>query len=82
MLIILSPSKTIDNNGKSTTLQSQPSFIEDSKILVDNIKIRNISRLFELMGISPKLVHQTYDRYQFWESEHNLSNSKTGNSII
>lgn len=77
MLIILSPSKTIDTNTTSNFKTfSLPHYINESKILVDTIKKLNTSQLSKLMSISPKLAQQTFDRFQFWNKSHVLSNSK------
>ncbi len=77
MLIILSPSKTIDTTSKvSSTLYSQPCFLKESSEIVSAIKKLNTSKLSKLMSVSPKLSQLNYDRYQLWNKSHTLSNSK------
>jgi len=77
MLIILSPSKTIDTTTASNFQTfSLPHYINESKILVNTIKKLNTTQLSKLMSISPKLAQQTYDRFQFWNKSHELFNSK------
>lgn len=76
MLILLSPSKTIDTGHDSFQMNTQPLFIKESSKLVNKIKKLNTGELSKLMSISPKLAQQTYDRFQFWNKEHNSQNSK------
>jgi len=77
MLIILSPSKTINtNNTISTSTFTQPYFINRSAKIVSKIKKLIPSDLSNLMNISPKLSQLNFDRFQHWNSIHNLSNSK------
>ncbi len=77
MQIVLSPSKTIDQTTISTNLEfSVPRYINKSEVLVKKLKQLNIISLQKLMNISPKLAQLTFDRYQFWNIKHNLSNSK------
>ena len=76
MLIILSPSKTIDTSTVSTSLYSQPCFINESSKLVSVIKKLNTSELSKLMSVSSKLSQLNYDRFQLWNKSHSLANSK------
>ncbi len=77
MKIIISPAKSLDFENKATTsLHSQPCFLEQSGKL--NKKLRTISRkkLGELMSISPALASLNYDRNQEWQPPFNLGNAK------
>ena len=77
MLIILSPSKTIDTTSKvSSPLYSEPCFIKEGSELVSVIKELNTCVLSKLMSVSSKLSQLNYDRYQMWNKSHNLTNSK------
>lgn len=77
MLLILSPSKTIDtNNSVSTNKFTQPCFLDSSTRIISKIKKITTSQLSSLMSISPKLSQLNYDRFQHWNLSHNLSNSK------
>ncbi len=75
MLIILSPSKTIDISKKTNSLFTKPRFLKESSRIVSKIKKLNTSELSKLMNISPKLAQQTFDKYQFWNNNHTLLNS-------
>jgi hypothetical protein len=77
MKIIISPAKSLDfENKATTTLHTQPSFLERSQKL--NKKLRTLSRkkIGELMGISPALSDLNYERNQNWQPPFNLDNAK------
>ncbi|MBA6156959.1 peroxide stress protein YaaA [Tenacibaculum sp. S7007] len=77
MKIIISPAKSLDFENKATTsLYTQPRFIEQSVKL--NKKLKTISRkkLSELMKISNDLAVLNYDRNQSWQPDFNLDNAK------
>ncbi len=77
MLILLSPSKTIDTTTKvSNCVFTQPSFISESSNIVSVVKNLDVNELSNLMSISPKLSELNYDRFQFWNSIHSKTNSK------
>lgn len=76
MLIILSPSKTIDFDKASSKLCSQPRYLNHSSKIITSLKKYNTRELSELMSISSKLSQLNFDRYQHWNKDHNLSNSK------
>jgi len=77
MLILLSPSKTIDTVTKVSCKNfTQPFSIADSNNLVRILKTLSTNELSRLMSISPKLSQLNYDRFQHWNISHNLSNSK------
>lgn len=76
MQIILSPSKTISISDKRDGLQSTtPAFIKKAGVIVGKLKKFDTKQLASLMATSQKLSELTYDRYQFWNIEHNISNS-------
>ncbi len=69
MLILLSPSKTIESEGQFPTIRySTPEFIEEAKSIAE--KIRQLSRidLADLMSLSDKLSGTNYDYYQRWNT--------------
>ncbi len=76
MLIILSPSKTIDTGNTTLNKYSQPHYIEESSKIISSLKKYSTQELAKLMSISPKLSQLNYDRFQHWNKDHNLSNSK------
>jgi len=77
MKIIISPAKSLDfENKASTTLHTQPAFLEQSQKL--NKKLRTLSRkkIGEFMAISPALAELNYERNQNWQPPFNLENAK------
>jgi len=76
MLIILSPSKTLDFKTASTTaLNSQPLFPKEAAELVRHLKKLSLSQLEELMRISTKLALLNQRRFILWRPEFNAGNS-------
>ena len=77
MLILLSPSKTLDFESPSMSCDcTVPEFISLSKDLIAGLSKLNTSEVSELMGISPKLAQLNYDRFEAWNAKHEKSNSK------
>ncbi len=77
MKIIISPAKSLDFENKATTsLYTQPRFLEQSVKL--NKKLKTISRkkLSELMKISNDLAVLNYDRNQSWQPDFTIDNAK------
>ncbi|MFY0603535.1 MAG: peroxide stress protein YaaA [Flavobacteriaceae bacterium] len=77
MKIIISPAKSLDFESKATTtLHTQPHFLEQSQRL--NKKLRTLSRkkIADLMSISPALAELNYERNQNWQPPFNLENAK------
>ena len=65
MKIIISPAKSLDFESKATTsLYTQPSFLEDSVKLNKKLKSLSRNKLGDLMKISPALAALNYDRNQ------------------
>lgn len=77
MITIISPSKTINQStGLTFEKSNTPIYIEEASKLTKLIKQMSISELASLMVISDKLSEATFDKYQYWTSLHNISNSK------
>jgi cytoplasmic iron level regulating protein YaaA (DUF328/UPF0246 family) len=77
MLILLSPSKTLDFASPSVTAKcTQPEFGADSAELVAKLSGMSKSQLAKLMDISPKLTEANLERYRAWTPEFTVKNSK------
>ena len=77
MKIIISPAKSLDFETKaSTSLYSNPKFLEDSEKLNKKLKSISRKRLGELMRISPALASLNYERNQEWVPEYTLETGK------
>lgn len=67
MLIVISPAKTLDTSSEiKTKISSEPEFLEQTEQLVSVLKKKNAKAISKLMGISPKLGHLNYERFQGW----------------
>lgn len=67
MLILLSPSKTLDYKSEVTIRTGkEPEFIKDSKKLANLLRKLSPDELSELMSISPKLAEENALRYSDW----------------
>lgn len=77
MKIIISPAKSLDfENKATTTLHTQPIFLEDSKKLNKKLKTLSRKKIADFMGVSPALADLNYERNQNWEPPFNLDNAK------
>ncbi len=77
MLLIISPAKSLDFESpfpqvKSTT----PTFFNDTKKLVSQLKKLSAKDLETLMSISPKLAELNFKRFQDFSSNFTIKNSK------
>lgn len=73
MLTILGPSKTIDNSPHGITeLNSFPVYIQQAKVLVEQIRSYSQADLKKLMSVSDKLAILNVERYAVWKSSYTL----------
>ena len=72
MLIILSPAKSLNFETKIPAVKTTiPKFLNDSKILADQLKKLSVLDLEKLMKISPKLAELNQQRFQDFGQEFN-----------
>lgn len=77
MLLLISPAKTLDFETPSSTQQySQPSFLNDSAELIDQLKLLAPSGVSSLMSISDKLGVLNSNRFTEWQIPFTPDNSK------
>ncbi len=77
MLILLSPAKTLDFETPSPiATHSDPEFLEDTNILVEQLQQLSASELSALMKISDKLGALNASRYQTWQPSSDLDYAK------
>lgn len=70
MLVILSPSKTLDSApASSEVVFSQPLFVKEASTLVRQLRKYSVSQLEELMKISPGLALLNAERLAVWRPE-------------
>lgn len=77
MLIVVSPAKTLDYETQPTTpLHSQPMFLEQSQLLIDELTKLSVQDIAELMKLSDKLSSLNVARYASWHTDFNEDNAK------
>lgn len=77
MLILLSPSKTLDFSPQSKIkTPTSPEFLEEASELVGRLQKLSKKKLAELMSVSDKLATENHQRFQDWSPEHQRENSK------
>ncbi len=76
MIILLSPSKTLDfESAGTTTINSQPLFPREAAELVRYLKKLSVSQLEDVMKISTKLAWLNQKRFALWKPEFTTDNS-------
>ena len=77
MIIVISPSKTLDFETPAITQQhTHPDFLADSAQLIDELKKLEPDQIGKLMSISHKLALLNSNRYYAWKRPFNTANAK------
>ena len=77
MLVILSPTKSIDMSVETSTDQyTIPEHLSQSQELINELKTKSVKELTSLMNISPKLAQLNFERFQQWQLPFTLDNAK------
>ncbi len=76
MIIVISPSKTLDFSTHSFHTHTQPRQLKQSQELIDTVKQLSPDALSDLMKISPKLSELNWQRYQDFQQPFTLDNAK------
>jgi len=76
MIIVISPSKTLDLSENSIQSHSQPRQLAQSQVLIDTAKQLTAEELSKLMKISDKLSQLNWQRYRDFNTPFTLSNAK------
>lgn len=78
MITILSPAKKLneDKNESSLEVTSQARFLDESEYLISYLKQMKTKAIGKLMDLSPNLAELNFERFQTWNKEHNIENSK------
>jgi cytoplasmic iron level regulating protein YaaA (DUF328/UPF0246 family) len=77
VLIVISPAKTLDYETPSIIKKStQPAMLDDSQLLIDELRQLAPQDVASLMRISDKLGLLNYDRYQQWQQPFTKENAK------
>ncbi|MEM1283111.1 MAG: YaaA family protein, partial [Chlamydiota bacterium] len=77
MIVILSPSKTLDTDSPSRTQEcSKPDFLKESKLLVSELQSYSANDLAKLMKVSDSIANLNVERFHNWRAPFNLKNAK------
>ena len=77
MLILLSPSKTLDYETPPQTDQfSQPEYLDEAATLVDILRDYDVEEFGELMDVSEDLSELNVERYKNWQRPFTPENAK------
>lgn len=77
MLLVISPAKNLDYETPAKTKQStQPDYLQESQLLIDELKALAPQDVSKLMHISDKLGVLNYDRFQQWSPPFTADNAK------
>ncbi len=76
MIIVISPSKTLDFSAHSFRSHTQSRQLKQSQELIDTVKQLSSEELSDLMNISPKLSELNWQRYQDFQQPFTMGNAK------
>ena len=77
MLIVISPSKTLDFEKPVNQLFStQPEFVKEASILIKPLRKLGVDQLMNLMDISAKLAQLNQERFYLWRPEFTTENAR------
>lgn len=76
MIIVVSPSKTLDMEPSKVKDFTEPVFLDKSQRLVSKVRRFSRSQLMEFMEISEKLTRLNHQRFKDWKLPFTLENAK------
>lgn len=77
MLLLISPAKTLDYDSEMPKARStQPRLLDDSEVLIDDLRQLSPAAVSSLMGISEKLGKLNADRFRQWQRPFDSSNAR------
>jgi len=77
MIILLSPSKTLDTESDFPAITAtQPQLLKESEKLVEILRKKSAKNLSKLMSISDKLGQLNYERYQQFKTPFTAKNAR------
>lgn len=76
MLMVISPSKTLEFEGPRHSTYTVPVKLEQSQQLIDQLKTLSPEDLGQLMGISSKLADLNHERYQTFQTPFTPENAR------
>ncbi len=77
MLIVVSPAKSLDyESSLATKSATKPQYMEQSEILIEQLRQFSPPQVSELMGISAKLADLNFGRYLSWQPKATRKNAR------
>lgn len=77
MLIVLSPSKTLNPDAPAdAAMCTQPAYLKESRQLIRRLRELSPDEIAELMRISMNLAHLNHGRYHQWRTPFTTDNAK------
>ncbi|EON76894.1 UPF0246 protein YaaA [Lunatimonas lonarensis] len=76
MVILISPAKTLDWSDSNVDLFTRPDFKKEIRELVSLMRKKDPSEIRELMHVSENLATLNHERYQRFQEEFSMGNSK------
>jgi cytoplasmic iron level regulating protein YaaA (DUF328/UPF0246 family) len=77
MITIISPAKTLDfKSNVQTSINSQPEFLTDSQILMDELRKLNPKDIASLMKVNDDIANLNFERNLSWRTPFTPENSK------
>ncbi len=77
MILVISPAKALDyETPPTTTVCTQPDFLDDSAQLIDVLRERSPAQIAELMSLSDQLASLNVARYANWSLPFDAGNAK------
>ncbi len=76
MIIVISPSKTLDFSANPFHTHTLPRQLDNSQELIDTVKPFSVGELADLMKLSEKLSQLNWQRYRDFKRPFTLDNSK------
>lgn len=77
MLLVISPAKSLDfSQNVNLKKNSEPVFLVETQVLVEELRKYKLQDLSSLMGISAKLTELNYERFIKWHLPFSLRNAK------
>ncbi|MBR73844.1 MAG: hypothetical protein CL872_02755 [Dehalococcoidaceae bacterium] len=77
MLILLSPSKTLDFSSSNAKIKyTQPRMLAKSKALIKTLQKKDSKEIASLMNVSDKIALLNAERFKSWQAPFTMNNAK------
>lgn len=77
MLVVLSPSKTLDPEAcTDAAICTQPDYLKESRQLIRRLRELSPDDIAELMRVSMKIADLNFDRYRQWKTPFTAGNAR------